>query len=351
MNDLESPDVSPNEWLSLNQFLHELKQVNTECVSVFYPYGSGKDTITLLQNTKRKPKIEKIESAIEHRIKKLQTNPSSIGKYTKTLCIFGYMKNNKVKIKEIGTSKSLPYIYMVNKNPYVKPFNDILKTNYNVLLVVLDQKSAKLQKFHGSQIINESKISIDLRGRHKKGGQSQGRFLRARQTKIHVFFKKTAKQIQQMASDSELVLLGGKGNAKLDFFDQLHSDISKKCQFVEGLALTTPKKDVYKKIIRHLSLHRKKHVEEVLDKYEDLVKDDLTAKKNSNIEKALRMGAVDTLIVSADYHTKSQFKKIMKMLEMAKKTSATIEFAMSSKIIKKLDLHDSVLAILRFRIK
>jgi hypothetical protein len=39
------------------------------------------------------------------------------------------------------------------------------------------------------------------------------------------------------------------------------------------------------------------------------------------------------------------------MLEEAKKTSCKIEFAMSPKIIKKLEIDDSVLAILRYKIK
>jgi hypothetical protein len=39
------------------------------------------------------------------------------------------------------------------------------------------------------------------------------------------------------------------------------------------------------------------------------------------------------------------------MLEIAKKTSCKIEFATSLEIIKKLELDDSVLAILRYRIK
>jgi len=60
---------------------------------------------------------------------------------------------------------------------------------------------------------------------------------------------------------------------------------------------------------------------------------------------------VDTLIVSADYHTNSQFTKIMKMLEIAKNTSCKIEFAASPEIIEKLKIDDSVLAILRYRIK
>ena len=178
-NNLESSEISSAEWLSLNQFFHEVKLIDSSCVSVYYPYGKGLETISLLQETKRKEDFEIIESKIEKRIRELKANPSSAGKFTKTLCIFGWKKNGKVYTKEIGTSKKLPYIYMVSKRPYIKPFRDILKINYDVLLVTLDQKSAKIQKFHGSQIVQEAKLRIDLQGRHRKGGQSQGRFLRA----------------------------------------------------------------------------------------------------------------------------------------------------------------------------
>ena len=74
-------------------------------------------------------------------------------------------------------------------------------------------------------------------------------------------------------------------------------------------------------------------------------------RSNDIIYKALETGAVETLIVSADYHKNSQFKNIMKMLELAKNTSAKIEFAASAKIIQKLEINNSVLAILRYRIK
>ena len=90
---------------------------------------------------------------------------------------------------------------------------------------------------------------------------------------------------------------------------------------------------------------------ELIQNYETLVKDGLTAKRNNVIYRALEMGSVKTLIVSTNYHTNSQFKKIMRMLEIAKKTSCKIEFATSPKIIKKLELDDSVLAILRYRVK
>ena len=348
---LGSSEISPSEWLSINRFLQEINQIDSLCVSVFYPYGKGKDTISLLRKTQRKEPFEKIESEIEKKIEVLQKKPTSAGKYPKTLCVFGWIKNGKVTIKNIGTSKKLPYIYMASKKPYTKPFKDILKTNYDVLLVTLDQKSARIQEFHGDQIVQESKLRIDLQGRHKKGGQSQGRFLRARQTKIHVFFKKIANKVEKMGLNSELVLLGGIGPAKTEFFDVLNSELTKKCRFVENLSFSTSISDIHKKIIHHLYQHRKKHMTEIMEKYEKLVKNGLTAKRNDVIYKALELGAVDTLIVSAEYHTSFQFKKIMKMLEIAKNTSAKIEFVVSPKIIKKLEINNSVLAILRYRIK
>ncbi len=348
---LDSSEIIPSEWLLINQFLHDLKQIDSPCVSVYYPYGKEQETISLVQETKRSESLEKIESKIEQRIIELKKNPSSAGKFTRTFCIFGWIKNGKVKIKEIGTSQKLPYVYMASKKPFIKPFIDILKINHDVLLVTLDQKTARIQKFYGSKIVQESKLRIDLQGRHRKGGQSQGRFLRARQTKIHVFFKNVANKVKMMDSNSELILLGGIGPAKMEFYDELDSELKKKCRFVETLSFSTSLRDIEKKIIHHLYQHRRKYVAEIIEKYENLVKDGLTAKRNNVIYKALEMGAVDTLIVSTNYYSNPKFKNIMKMLEIAKNTSCKIEFAASQKIIKKLEINDSVIAILRYRIK
>ena len=345
------PEITPSEWLALNQFLHKIKQVNTACISVYYPYGKGKETLSLLNETRRNEQFEKIEETIGRRITELKKNPKSIGKFAKTFCVFGWIKDGKVIIRDIGVSKKLPYVYMASKKPYTKPFQDILKTNQDVMLITLDQKSAKIQRFRGDDVIEESKMSINLQGRHKKGGQSQGRFLRARQTKIHVFFKKVASKARNMDSNSEVALLGGSGNAKTEFFDELDSGLMKKCRFVEGVSFSTPISIIHRKIIHHLYQHRKKHVTEIIKKYEELVKENLTAKRNDVIYKALKIGAVDSLIVSSEYHTDSQFRKIIKMLEIAESKSTEIEFVSSPKVIKKLAIHDSVLAILRYRIK
>ena len=350
-SELESSEISANEWLSLNQFVHELKQIDSPCMSVYYTSGKEKEIVTLLKDTKRNEYFEKIESEIVKKILDLKKQKKSIGNYVKTLCIFGWMKNKKITIREIGISKKLPYINMASKRPYLKPFQDVLKTNYKVLLVTIDQKSARIQKFHGSQIIQESKFRIPLQGRHKKGGQSQGRFLRARQTQIHVFFKKVVSKLRSMDDDIELILLGGPGPAKTEFFGELDLDLIQKCRFVETLTFSTSLQKIHQKIISHLYQHRKRHVAEIIQKYEKQVKEGLTAKRNPVIFKALEMGAVDTLIVSANYHSHPRFRNIMKMLQMAKNTSAVIEFAVSPRIIKRLDVDDSVLALLRYKIR
>ena len=64
----EPSEISSSEWLSLNQFLQELKEINTPCISVYYPYGKGQSTIQLLQETNRSESLKKIEIKIGKKI-------------------------------------------------------------------------------------------------------------------------------------------------------------------------------------------------------------------------------------------------------------------------------------------
>ena len=89
-----------------------------------------------------------------------------------------------------------------------------------------------------------------------------------------------------MDSDSELILLGGPGNAKTEFYDEINSELVKKCRFVENLSLSTSLKEIHKRIIHHLYKYRQKHVKELVEKYEKLVKEGLTEKRNHLIYKA-----------------------------------------------------------------
>ena len=187
-------EIHPSEWYSINRFILELDSKNSPYVSMYFPHDKKSETIQLLRETKRSAKAEKIESSIEKRILKLNIEPKK--EFINTYCIFGWEENENIVIKNIAISKKLPYVYVVGKKPYLKPFNDILKANYHTIVVVLDHKSVpKFVIFKADKILSEEKSSINLQGRHKKGGQSQKRFLRARQTFIQGFFKRIVKKI------------------------------------------------------------------------------------------------------------------------------------------------------------
>ncbi len=346
-------EINPSEWYSINRFTKELEFQKFPCVSVYYPYDKNLEIIQLLRETKRNEKTEKIESAIEKRITKLNRTRNSKKQFINTYCIFGWYSNGKVTLKDIAVSKKLPFVYLVGKKPYLKPFYDILKVNYNTILVILDHKSAHIKYLRGDKILEEKRFSINLQGRHKKGGQSQKRFLRARQTFIQGFFKKIAKKVSDLDSNNvDILFLGGSGTAKIEFNDDLNSDLKKKCRFIDDVSFSTPTGDVNKKIIKHLYNYRKKNVLEIVSKFEKLVKEGLVTKKNSDILKALKVGAVNTLLVSANYyHSSPTSQKITKMIELAENTSSKIEFVTNPKLVKGLAKYDHVLALLRYKLK
>ncbi len=346
-------EITPSEWYSINRFVSELQFQNKPCVSVYYSRDKISETINLLRETKRDSKTEEIESAIEKRITSLSKNINSKKLAFKTYCVFGWESNGRTIIKNITVSKKLPYIYLASKKPYLKPFYDVLKSNYQIILVILDHKTAKIRLLQGDKVLSEQRLSINLQGRHKKGGQSQKRFLRARQTYIQGFFKKIAKKIDKIDSNNiDILFLGGSGTAKTEFHDELNSELKKKCRFIQNISFNTSVDVINKKIIKHLYDYRRKQVLETVSKFERLVKEGLITKKNSEIQKALEIGAVDTLLISANYHQSSSMsKKIIKIIEMAENTSSKIEFVTNPKLTRGLEKYDHVVALLRYKLK
>lgn len=350
-------EISPREWYSINRSVYEIKKASSPCVSAYIPRNKVSEIIDIIHHTTRNKNIEKIESVIEDKIASLSGRKkifTSRDEFAKTYCIFGWNNGQGIETKEIVTSKKIPPVYTVGKRAYLKPLRDLLKIDYEVLLVILDHKSAVLRHFRGNKIIQESKISTYLKNRHSKGGWSQARFARNRQIQIDQFFKKISGKINDFnLSRSDIILLGGPGLAKKEFLTSLNSELLKKTRFVENVTFSTPPADLAIKVISRLYQYRKNYAISLVDKFDRLVKDGLTETKNSIIRQALSVGAVDTLIVSANYYAKSisEHEEIMKMIETAEKTSATIEFIANPTLLTKLDLYDSVLAILRYKLK
>lgn len=347
-------EITISEWYAINRFTAELESENHPCVSVYYPHDRRSEILEMLGKTKRSQTREKIEEAIRQDISKQGKTTKPTKQFASTYCIFGWQQNKKIVLKKITISKNLPFVYLAGKNPYLKPFRDILKTNYHIILVIIDQKSSHIKYLQGDKVLAEEKSSINLQGRHKKGGQSQKRFLRARQTFIQGFFKRVAKKVSSLDSNNiEILFLAGVGTAKIGFHDELDPELKMKSRFMEDVSFNTPVSVVNKKIIKHLYDYRKKHVLEIVSKFERSVKEKLVVRKNSAIQKALENGAVDTLLVSANYYHLSPTagQQIIKMIDLAENTSSKVEFVTNPRLVKRMEKYGNVLALLRYKFR
>ncbi|HET8719480.1 MAG TPA: Vms1/Ankzf1 family peptidyl-tRNA hydrolase [Candidatus Nitrosotenuis sp.] len=345
--------VDPAEWYSINKFMLSLDSQNPPYVSVYDPRGKDLEAVNILQETKRNEITEKIEHAVEKRIINLDKSTNAKKRFIAMHCVFGWQDNGRIVVRNIGISKRLPFVYVVSKKPFLKPIYDILQTNYRIILVILDHKSMYMRYMHGNKTLIEKRKSINLQGRHKKGGQSQKRFLRARQTFIQGFFKKVQGEIQSLYSkDVDILFLGGSGMAKTEFYGTLVGDLKDKCRIIRDVDFGTSANELDKKIIRSFYEYRKKYVLGITSKFDKLVKTGLVVIKNADIAKALTISAVDTLLISANYyHSSSASKKIMGMIEIAENASSKIEFVTNPRLVAKLARYGHVVALLRYGLK
>jgi len=286
--------------------------------------------------------IEEVEAVIEKRLSTLKDG---------TICLFGWNTKSGVEVKEIIISTILPPVYVVDKKPYIEPLHDILEINYDVLLLLLDHKEARFQYFKGKEMTEQSRIKAYIQGKHHKGGWSQKRFARIREIQINNFFRKVESKLNGFNS-KDLVLLAGPGTAKTEFLQLLPEVQRKKIRIIERINFTTPQEIVTKQIIESLDTFRKNIEHQQLMKVENNVKKGLTVKENKKIQEALSLGAIDTVLIASDYFNKSpqENKSIMKMIELAEKTSVEVEFITNQEVLSKLHNHGSVMAILRYRI-
>ncbi len=150
-----------------------------------------------------------------------------------------------------------------------------------------------------------------------------------------------------------MLLLAGPGIAKKEFLMFLDSQILKKTRLADGILFSTPEDELSRRVISRLDRFRKNFELNLLRRFEDTVKKGLTEKENMAIHQALKRGAVDTMIIASDYYaaTPSENRKIIRMIELAEKTSATVEFITNPALLHKLHHYGSVIAILRYRIK
>ncbi len=337
--------LDPQEWYDLNRFALKLRNAEGPVLSLYLPSYEIADGKRMLDKDDVIIGLEGVRQAIVKKIEKVKYHSGSI-------CVFGWSKNGRSVVEHFAISKELPPLYVVLRKPYLKPLRDILEIGYHVVVIIMDHKKARIELFSGSELIEEMSVTSYLKGRHSKGGWSQKRFQQNRELLIKHFFSKVSGRLNSLEEESiDLILLGGSGLAKKKFIEVMTEELAKKTFSVDGISFDTPRRRITRYMISFLDRSRKAGELKLLSGLAGPVKHGLVIVDNRRIEKKLAGGAVDVLFIAADYYatTPEENSAIRRMIRMAKKQGATIEFITGANARKRLHSFGNVVALLRYK--
>ncbi len=112
-------------------------------------------------------------------------------------------------------------IYRCDSNFLLEPIEEMIDTKDTYALVVMDGREATIATLKGSHIHIVKRIHSMAHAKMKKGGQSSGRFSRAREEDIAAYRSQIGDSVNDIFIQAEFklkgLIIGGPGPAKEDF--------------------------------------------------------------------------------------------------------------------------------------
>ncbi len=313
--------LSASQRHDLKKFMKELesyKAAHTEFVTVYIPQGYDINKIighlaqeqgtamNIKSSATRKNVTDALERMIQHLRLFKHTPPNGLAVFSGNILA----REGKTDVRVWSIEPPIPLnirIYKCDKNFELEALMDMLDVKEVYGLVVMDRRDANLALLKGKAIIPLVKMHSPVPGKMKAGGQSAHRFEQNRELALKDHIKKVADYMkEQFLTRDNLkgIIVGGPGPTKYEL--------------VEGNFITG---DVKKKIIgiKDLSYTCDFGVQELVDRSDDiLAKEELVDEKQvmnlfleklgkdpdfvsygeSEVKKALEMGAVQILLLS-----------------------------------------------------
>jgi len=201
------------------------------------------------------------------------------------------------------------FLYRCDSKFYTEPLHEMLSEKDVYGLLVLDWSESTLGILRGKRIEVIKNLQSQVPSKHRMGGQSARRFERGHDLAVHEWYKKIGDLMTEaFLSRPELkgIIIGGPGYSKEEFAkgEYIHHELRKK---ILPTFLDTGYTDEYglrelvekaRDILSGLDLMREKSLVQRL--MEEIRKEDggLAAYGEEQVRNALRLGAVDTLLIS-----------------------------------------------------
>ena len=190
------------------------------------------------------------------------------------------------------------YYYRCDQNFHLKPLRDILteKETYGIFLI--DGNSTTIATLKGRTLNIVKEFNSGLSGKHRRGGQSQRRFERLRETQVNNYYKRVGNHANKIFLEIQGlkgIILGGPGPTKQDFEngEYLHYTLKKKILSIVDTAYT-----------------RESGIEEVVEKSADILREVRYAEEKRLIQSFLYELGHDTGLVT--YGEKEVLKALNK---------------------------------------
>lgn len=357
---------------SLKKFIRELSQIrgrHTELVSVYIPAGydlnkiinhlqQEQGTASNIKDARtRKNVIDSLEKAIRH-LRLFKRTPEN------GVAVFAGNASEKLgdvdlKVWSIEPPQPLnTRLYRCDQTFVLDILKDMMETKETHGLIVIDRREATVGLLKGKSIMAISSMTSGVPGKTRAGGQSALRFERLREIAAHDFFKRIAdianKEFLAMGKNLKSIIVGGPGHTKNEFVDgdYINNELKKKILGLKDITYTDESglHELVGKsgdIIAQEEIIKEKkimlHFLEVLAKEPNKV-----AYGIKEVEKALRVGAVDLLLISESIED-----DIAEKLENeAKETSSKVEIiSVDTKEGSQLKDLSGIAAILRYALQ
>ena len=199
------------------------------------------------------------------------------------------------------------YLYRCDSRFYVEPLEELLKEKEAYGIIVMDAESATYAILRGRRLEIVKHITSGVPGKHHKGGQSARRFQRLREMKLLNYFARVGKHANEIflkVPDLKGIIIAGPGPTKYDFAERDYLDYRLKQKVVAILDTAYTEEFGVREVVEKAPeiIAKVRYVEEkkLMQKFLYHIGHDtgLAVYGESEVRRCLKMGAVDTLLIS-----------------------------------------------------
>lgn len=311
------------ELYKLRKKLDEISEYrgrNTELVSLYIPSGYNinkaltqmKQERETAQNIKSKSTRKNVQAALDKIVQYLKGTKETP---ENGLVLFsGNISDNPSK-KNIELFSIIPprpidmKHYMCDKEFYLEPLLDMAYHENIYGLMIIEKKEATIGTLRGKRIVKEDKLTSNVPGKTKAGGQSQQRYRRIREEMTHNFLVKIGEHADRIFKEMDLngIIVGGPGGTKDQFIDgdYLHHELQQ--EIIGNVNVSYNGEYGLKEMVRKASdILKDQEVtkeRELMENFmEKLVNEPkLVTYGVKEVQRAIKLGAVDKLLISEGF--------------------------------------------------